>query len=77
MAIKLEKTNWKKVVCKENWLYSSKHCPLLKGNLYFCKIGKLGMPTVISDDGIEVHMSEPDFREAFGEFERKKEIGRS
>ena len=32
------------------------------------------MPVVISKDGIEVNMSEPNFREAFGEFERKKRL---
>jgi len=71
----LEKTNWKKVECKETILFHPKK-EFTKGKKYFCKIDKFGLPVVISEDGIEVHMSEPDFREAFGEFERKKEIGR-
>jgi hypothetical protein len=71
----LEKTNWVKVECRETIIFQPKK-ELTKGEKYFCKIGKLNMPVVISKDGIEVHMSEPDFREAFGEFERKKEIGR-
>jgi hypothetical protein len=59
--------------CRETIIFQPKK-ELTKGEKYFCKIGN--MPVVISEDGIEVHMSEPDFRVTFGEFERKKEIGR-